>query len=57
VAEVVAALWRDAPRVAAELQDSLFIFAVNGETPLHGGLEHPVRDGDRVTIVRRTTSS
>jgi molybdopterin converting factor small subunit len=52
IAELVAALWRQAPRVAAELEDSLFAFVVNGETPLRGGLEHPVRDGDRVGIVR-----
>jgi molybdopterin converting factor small subunit len=55
IAELVAALWRQAPRLAAELDDSLFTFAVNDET-LHGGLQHPVRDGDRVGIVRRTSS-
>ena len=52
IAELVAALWRQAPRVAAELEDSLFTFVVNGEMPLHGGWQHPVRDGDRVGIVR-----
>jgi molybdopterin converting factor small subunit len=51
IAELVAALERKAPRLAAELGDSGFKFAVNDEMLLHGVLQHPVKDGDRVQIV------
>jgi sulfur carrier protein ThiS len=51
IAELVIALERRAPRLAAELEDSVFNFAVNDELLLHGVLQHRVRDGDRVEIV------
>ena len=51
IAELVIALERRVPRLAAELEDSMFNFAVNDELLLHGVLQHPVRDGDRVEIV------
>ena len=51
IAELVIALERRAPRLAAELEDSVFNFAVNDELLLHGVLQHPVRNGDRVEIV------
>ena len=51
IAELLIALERRAPRLAAELDDSMFNFAVNDEVLLHGVLQHPLRDGDRVEIV------
>jgi molybdopterin converting factor small subunit len=51
IAELVIALERQAPRVAAELADSMFTFVVNDETLRGGVLQHPVREGDRVEIV------
>jgi len=51
IAELLIALERRAPRLAAGLDDSMFNFAVNDEVLLHGVLQHPVRDGDRVEIV------
>ena len=51
IGELVAALGRKAPRVAAQLDDAVFNFAVNDEMLLHGVQQHPVKDGDRVEIV------
>ena len=51
IAELVIALERRVPRLAAELEDSMFNFAVNDELLLHGVLQHQVKDGDRVEIV------
>ena len=49
--ELIVALQRKAPLLAAQLDDAVFNFAVNDEMLLHGVLEHPVKDGDRVEIV------
>jgi sulfur carrier protein ThiS len=51
VAELVAALGRTAPGVAAQLDDAVYNFAVNDEMLLHDAGAHPLRDGDRVEIV------
>jgi sulfur carrier protein ThiS len=51
LADVVAALDRKAPGLAAQLEDAVFNFAVNDEMLLHGVQQHPVKDGDRVEIV------
>ncbi len=51
VGELIAALQRKAPALAAQLEDSVFNFAVNDEMLLHGVVQHPVKDGDRVEIV------
>jgi len=51
IAELVTALDRQAPGVAAQLDDAVFNFAVNDEMLLHGVRQHPVRPGDRVEIV------
>jgi sulfur carrier protein ThiS len=51
LADVLAALDRKAPGLLAELDDSVFNFAVNDEMLLHGVQQHPVKDGDRVEIV------
>jgi molybdopterin converting factor small subunit len=51
IGELMVALERKAPDVAAQLEDSVFNFAVNDEMLLHGVLQHPVKDGDRVEIV------
>jgi molybdopterin converting factor small subunit len=49
--ELMIALQRKAPALARQLDDSVFNFAVNDEMLLHGVLQHPVKDGDRVEIV------
>ena len=49
--ELMVALQRKAPALARQLDDSVFNFAVNDEMLLHGVLQHPVKDGDRVEIV------
>ena len=51
IAELVVALDRKAPGLAAQLADAVFNFAVNDEMLLHGVQQHPVKDGDRVEIV------
>jgi molybdopterin converting factor small subunit len=51
MAELIAALERNAPRLARQLDDSVFNFAVNDEMLLHGVGAHPLKDGDRVEIV------
>ena len=51
MAELVAALERQAPRLVRQLDDSVFNFAVNDAMLLHGVPSHPLRDGDRVEIV------
>ena len=51
IGELIVALQRKAPAVAAQLDDTVFNFAVNDEMLLHGVLQHPVKDGDRVEIV------
>jgi sulfur carrier protein ThiS len=51
LADVIAALDRKAPGLAAELDDSVFNYAVNDEMLLHGVQQHPVKDGDRIEIV------
>jgi molybdopterin converting factor small subunit len=51
IGELVTALQRKAPALVAQLDDSVFNFAVNDEMLLHGVQEHPVKDGDRVEIV------
>jgi molybdopterin converting factor small subunit len=51
IGELMVALERKAPALAAQLEDSVFNLAVNDEMLLHGVLEHPVKDGDRVEIV------
>ena len=58
IAELLVALERRAPKLAAELEGTVFNFVVNDEVVGQAVLRHPVRDGDRVEIVpagRRTT--
>jgi molybdopterin converting factor small subunit len=49
--ELIVVLQRKAPALVKQLDDSVFNFAVNDEMLLHGVLQHPVKDGDRVEIV------
>jgi molybdopterin converting factor small subunit len=51
IGELMIALERKAPALTAQLEDSVFNFAVNDEMLLHGVLQHPVKDGDRIEIV------
>ena len=51
IAELVAALSRTAPALVAQLDDSVYNFAVNDEMLLHAAAAHPLRDGDRVEII------
>jgi molybdopterin converting factor small subunit len=51
IAELVVALTRKAPKLAAHLEDAVYNFAVNDEMLLHRVQQHPVKDGDRVEIV------
>ena len=51
IAQLVAALGRAHPGVAARLDDTIFNFAVNDEMLMHGVDHHPVEDGDVVEIV------
>jgi molybdopterin converting factor small subunit len=51
IGELMVALERKAPALAAQLEDSVFNFAGNEEMLLHRVLQHPVKDGDRVEIV------
>jgi len=57
IAELLVALERQAPRLAAELDEALFEFAMNDEVLVHGVLQHRVRDGDRVEIVPARSST
>lgn len=49
--QLVAALGRARPAVAAQLHDTIFNFAVNDEMLLHDVQRHPLKDGDVVEIV------
>jgi molybdopterin converting factor small subunit len=51
IAELVAALDRVQPHLVAQLDDTIFNFAVNDEMLIHGVDHHPVEDGDVVEIV------
>jgi molybdopterin converting factor small subunit len=51
IAELVAALDRAQPDLAAQLDDTIFNFAVNDEMLMHGVDRQPVEDGDVVEIV------
>lgn len=51
IAELIAALSRTAPDLVAQLDDSVYNFAVNDEMLLHSVRAHPLRDGDRVEII------
>jgi molybdopterin converting factor small subunit len=51
IGELMIALARKAPALAAQLDDAVYNFAVNDEMLLHGVRQHPVKDGDRVEIV------
>ena len=50
VGELLVALTRKAPALAAHLDDGVFTFAVNDEVLRDGMLQHPVKDGDRIEI-------
>lgn len=49
--QLVRALDRRSPGLAAALDDTIYNFAVNDVLVLHGERQHPVRDGDVVEIV------
>ena len=51
IAQLVEALGRIQPDLTAQLDDTIFNFAVNGEMLTHGVDHHPVKDGDVVEIV------
>ena len=51
IGELVGALDRARPGVAAQLRDTIFNFAVNDEMLLHDVNAHPLADGDVVEIV------
>ena len=51
VGQLVAALSRARPALAARLDDTIFNFAVNDEMLIHDAPRHPLRDGDVVEIV------
>jgi molybdopterin converting factor small subunit len=51
ISQLVRALDRARPGVAAQLRDTIFNFAVNDEMLLHDVNEHPLKDGDVVEIV------
>ena len=51
IGELVGALGRAQPHLAAQLDDTIFNFAVNDEMLIHGVDDHPVSDGDVVEIV------
>jgi sulfur carrier protein ThiS len=57
IAELMIALERRAPRLAAEVEDSMFSFSVNDQVLPRGVSQHPVRDGDRVEIVPATPAT
>ena len=51
IGQLVRALERVRPGVAAQLRDTIFNFAVNDEMLLHDVNEHPLKDRDVVEIV------
>ena len=51
LADVIAALDRKAPGLLAELDDSVFNFAVNDEMLLHHARQRRLADGDVVEII------
>ena len=51
IADLVSALGRHRPALAARLEDPIFNFAVNDEMLLHNVRDHPLNDGDVVEIV------
>ena len=51
IGQLVAALERTRPDIAAQLRDTIFNFAVNDEMLLHDVDRHPLKDGDLVEIV------
>ena len=51
IAELLIALERRAPRLAAGLDDSVFNFAVNDELLLHRARDRRLADGDVVEII------
>jgi len=51
IEQLIAALGRAQPGLAAELDDTIFNFAVNDEMLIHGVGHHPIKDGDLVEIV------
>lgn len=51
IADLVAVLDRRIPGFQAQLDDSVFNFAVNDEMLLHRAREHPLHDGDIVEII------
>jgi molybdopterin converting factor small subunit len=51
IGQLVSALRRARPAVAAKLDDTMFNFAVNDEMLIHEADQHPIKDGDVVEIV------
>jgi molybdopterin converting factor small subunit len=51
IADLVEALDVRIPGFKAQLDDSVFNFAVNNEILLHQAREHPLADGDVVEII------
>lgn len=51
IAELIAALDRRIPGLAAELADPIFNVAINDEMLLHGVSAHVLHDGDEVEFV------
>jgi molybdopterin converting factor small subunit len=51
IGDLVAALDRASPGLAAALDDAIYNFAVNDVLVLHGARHHRLADGDRVEIV------
>ena len=51
IRQLVDALQRLRPDLAAHLHDSLYNFAVNDTLILHGADAHPLADGDIVEII------
>jgi len=51
IAQLVAALGRIQPELTAQLDDTIFNFAVNDEMLTHDVDRHPVKDGDVVEVV------
>lgn len=51
IRQLVEALQRLRPDLAAHLHDSLYNFAVNDTLLLHGADAHPLTDGDIVEVI------
>ena len=51
ITQLVGALDRVRPGIAAQLRDTIFNFAVNDEMLLHDVNDHSLKDGDVVEIV------